>query len=123
MDELQDYLGMVSFFTKFDLKNGCYLLRMRRSDVWKTAIRTRHRLYEYIVMPFGLYNAPSIFQRMLNTVLHDLLEEGVIAYFDDMMRYSELEEYNTRLVEMVLQKLMKLNFVSVPRSLASTSPR
>ena len=57
MDELQDRLGKAKFFTKFDLKNGFHLLRIRKGDEWKTAFRTRYGLYEYMVMPFGLCNA------------------------------------------------------------------
>jgi hypothetical protein len=57
------------------------------------------------VMPFGLCNAPGTFQAMINKVLHELLDEGVIVYIDDILIYSEDEESHIRLVEKVLQKL------------------
>jgi hypothetical protein len=56
-------------------------------------------------MPFGLYNAPGTFQAMINKVLHELLDEGIIVYIDDILIYSKDEELHIRLVEKVLQKL------------------
>lgn len=56
-------------------------------------------------MPFGLCNAPSTFQAMINAVLHDLLDEGVIAYIDDILIYSETEQEHVQLVRKVLQRL------------------
>src|SRR5207302_5914382 len=64
MNELHDRLGKATVFTKLDLKNGYYLLRMAQGEEWKTAFRCRYGLYEYTVMPFGLCNAPATFQSM-----------------------------------------------------------
>ena len=79
MSELRDRLGKAKFFTKLDLKDGFYLIRMAQGEEWKTAFRCRYGLYEYRVMPFGLCNAPSTFQSMINGIFRDLLDEGVIA--------------------------------------------
>src|SRR5205085_11575967 len=92
MNELWDRLGKAKFFTKLDQKNGFYLLRIAKGDEWKTAFRYRYGLYEYMVMPFGLCNAPSTFQSMINDVFHDLLAEGVVVYLDDILIYNEDEK-------------------------------
>jgi hypothetical protein len=103
MSELCERLARATIFTKLDLKNGYN--RIVEGDEWKTAFRTRYGLFEYLVMPFGLCNAPGTFQAMINKVLHDLLDEGVIVYIDDILIYSEDEESHIKLVEKVLQKL------------------
>jgi len=59
MSELWSRLGKATIFTKLDLKNGYYLIRMAEGEEWKTASKSRYDLYEYTVMPFGLCNAPS----------------------------------------------------------------
>ena len=61
INELQDKLRKAKYFTKLDLKEGYYLVRIKEGEEWKIAFRTRLRLYEYIVMPFGLTNAPATF--------------------------------------------------------------
>lgn len=105
MTELRDRLRTAKVFTKLDLKDGFNLLRIAHGDEWKTAFRTRYGLYQYNVMPFGLCNAPSSFQAMINEVLHDLLDQGVIAYIDDILIYSENMRQHVDLVQQVLQRL------------------
>ncbi|KAH0607133.1 uncharacterized protein H6S33_003121 [Morchella sextelata] len=105
MSELRDRLFKAKIFTKIDLKNGFNLIRIAEGDEWKTAFRTRYGLYQYNVMPFGLCNAPSAFQAMINDVLKELLDEGVVVYIDDILIYSETEKEHELLVKKVLQKL------------------
>ena len=107
MTELRERLAKAKVFTKLDLKNGYNLIRIRAGDEWKTAFRTRYGLFEYMVMPFGLCNAPASFQAMINEVLRDLLDEGVIVYIDDILIYSETEEEHEKLVAKVLKRLSK----------------
>ena len=107
MQELQDRVQGAQWFTKMDLKNGFHLLRMRKGDEWKTAFRTRYGLFEFQVMLFGLTNAPSTFQDMMNHVLSDLLDLGVLAYMDDILVYAKTEEEHDRLVKEVLRKLQE----------------
>jgi len=105
MQELQDRVQGAQWFTKMDLKNGFNLIRIREGDEWKTAFRTRYGLYKFQVMPFGLTNAPSTFQDMINHVLSDLLDVGVLAYMDDILIYAKTREEHDRLVKDVLQRL------------------
>jgi len=107
MQELQDRVQGAQWFTKMDLKNGFNLIRIREGDEWKTAFRTRYGLYEFQVMPFGLTNAPSTFQDMMNHVLSDVLDVGVLAYMDDILIYAKNKEEHDRLVKEVLRKLQQ----------------
>ena len=105
MQELQDRVQGAQWFTKLDLKNGFNLIRIRQGDEWKTAFRTRYGLFEFKVMPFRLTNAPSTFQDMMNHVLSDVLDIGVLAYMDDILIYAKTIEEHDRLVKEVLGRL------------------
>ena len=105
MQELQDRIQGAQWFTKMDLKNGFNLIRIKEGDEWKTAFRTRYGLYEFQVIPFGLTNAPLTFQDMMNHVLSDLLDVGVLAYMDNILVSAITCEEHNRLVGEVLQRL------------------
>ena len=114
MQELQDRVQGAKWFTKLDLKNGFNLIRIREGDKWKTAFRTRYGLYEFQVMPFGLTNAPSTFQDMMNHVLSDILDVGVLAYMDDILIYAKTEEEHDRLIKEVLTRLQQNGLAVAP---------
>jgi len=114
MQELQDRIQGAQWFTKMDLKNGFNLIRIREGDEWKTAFRTRYGLYEFKVMPFGLTNAPSTFQDMMNHVLSDILDVGVLAYMDDILVYGKTQEEHDALVKDVLERLRKNGLAVLP---------
>ena len=117
MNELRSRLGKATVFTKLDLKNGYYLIRMAEGEEWKTAFKSRYGLYEYTVMPFGLCNAPSTFQGMINDVFRDMLDVGVIAYMDDILIYSETIEEHVAMVRKVMDRLRKAGLcVSIKKS-------
>jgi len=78
--------------TKLDLKNSYYLIGMAKGEEWKTGFKSWYGLYEYTVMPFGLCNAPSTLQVMINDVFHDMLDVGVIAYMAEILIYSKTIE-------------------------------
>ncbi len=76
---------------------------MALGEEWKTAFRTRYGLFEWLVLPFGLTNAPSSFQRFINWVLRDFLDEFVSAYIDDIIIYSlgSLEDHRAKVKQVL----------------------
>ena len=118
-DELTDRLSTARYLTKLDLRAGYHQVRIDEDDIRKTAFITRYGLYEYLVMPFGLCNAPSTFMRMMNDILRPLLDVCVIVFIDDILIYSETEEqhhlYVCRVFDLLRQhklyvKLSKCEF-------------
>jgi hypothetical protein len=81
-------LSEARWFTKLDIVAAFHKLRIKAGDEWKTAFRTRYGLFEWMVTPFGLANAPSTFQKYINWVLRDFLDEFCSAYIDDILIYS-----------------------------------
>ena len=85
-------------------------MKIADDDRHKTAFITRYGQYEWVVMPFGLCNAPSTFQRIMNTLFHDALDRYVLCYLDDILVYSKtLEEHNSH-VRDVLGRLQQYQF-------------
>ncbi len=82
-------LRQAKYYTKLDLRNAYNLIRIREGDEWKTAFSTTSGHYEYLVMPFGLANSPSVFQAFMNDIFRDMLDRWVIVYIDDILIYSD----------------------------------
>ena len=99
-------ISKAKWFTKFDVPAAFHKIRIAEGDEWLTAFRTRFGLFEWLVTPFGLANAPSTFQRYINWTLRDFLDDFVTAYIDDILIFTDgsLKEHRQH-VRTVLQRL------------------
>jgi hypothetical protein len=82
---LIEQLEGAKIFTKLDLKSGYSLCQIKEGDEWKTTFKTKYGLFKYLIMPFGLSNAPTTFQALMNEILRDLLDIYVIIYLDNIL--------------------------------------
>jgi hypothetical protein len=105
IDILFDQLSKAKVFSKIDLRSGYHQIKIRPQDVPKTAFSTRYGLYEYLVISFGLTNAPAYFMYLINSVFMPELDKFVIVFIDDILIYSENEEDHAEHLRIVLTRL------------------
>ncbi|KAK3515182.1 hypothetical protein QTP70_009592 [Hemibagrus guttatus] len=102
-----EQLREAKIYTKLDLSSAYNLIRLKEGDEWKTAFLTTRGHYEYRVMPYGLANAPAVFQSFINEIFRDILNKYVVAYIDDILIYSKSEEEHQGHVRTVLTRLLE----------------
>jgi len=105
LTDLLDAPRKMRIYSKIDLKNAYHLVRIAKEDKWKTTFRTCYGSFEWLVMPFGLSNAPSAFQKFMNEVFYDLLDVYVVIYFDNILVYSNNLEDHKKHVKEILRRL------------------
>ena len=107
IDLLLDRLGQARVFSKLDLAQGYHQIAMAEDSVEKTAFCTNLGQWEYLVMPFGLCNAPSTFQRLMNTIFEKEVNSFILVYLDDILIYSRSMEEHWRHLKCALDKLRR----------------
>lgn len=106
IDELLDELGNASWFSKLGLKQGFHQILMHEADIEKTTFRTHQGHYKYLVIPFGLCNAPSTFQAAMNLLLAPFLRRFAAVFFDNILVYNSSLSAPIQHLELIFQALL-----------------
>jgi hypothetical protein len=105
INDLFDQLKNARIFSNIDLRLGYHQVSIKEEDIRKTSFQTKYGHYEFIVVPFGLSNAPTIFMCLMNDIFREYLDKFVIVFLDDILIYSKSDEENEKHLRLVLQVL------------------
>jgi hypothetical protein len=105
IEEILDELAGAQYFTKLDMKSGYHQVRMLPEDEYKIAFKTHHGHYQFKAVPFGLTNAPSTFQCVMDQVLQPFLRKLVVVFLDDILIYSNSLEEHMEHIQLMLNTL------------------
>jgi len=105
IDDFFDQLKEATMFSKIDMRSGYHQVHIKEEDIYKTAFRTRYGHYEFVVVPFGLTNAPTTFMCLMNSVLRPYLDKFFIVFIDDILIYSKNEEEHPEHLATILRLL------------------
>ena len=105
IDETLRIIAVTKYISKVDVIFAFHRIRVKDGDEWKTTFNTHFGLYEWLVTPFGLTDAPTTFQRYINWVLHDELDICCSAYIDDVVIYNDTQKEHRSAVLSIIQKL------------------
>ena len=105
IDDLFDQLREARVYSKIDLRTSYHQLRVRETDIPKTAFRTRYGHFEFTMMPFGLTNAPAAFMDLMHRVFQPYLDQFVVVFVDDILIYSQSKREHEYYLRIVLQLL------------------
>jgi hypothetical protein len=105
IEDLFDQMRGAIIFSKIDLRSGYHQLKIQTEDIPKTTFTIRYGLYEFLVMSFGLTNAPAHFMNLMNKVFMEYLDQFVVVFIEDILVYSQNEEAHENHLRLVLQKL------------------
>lgn len=112
IDECLDKMSGARYFTSLDLRSGYHQIRIHPDDVPKTAFNTRYGQYSWLVLPFGLCNAPPVFQSLMNKILGDYIDKTTIVYLDDILIFSKTLEEHKIHVRQILNVLKKEKLIA-----------
>jgi len=107
LPRIDDLFGQLQGSQVIDLRSGYHQMKIRPSDIPKTAFISKYGLYEYTVMSFGLTNTPAYFMNLMNMVFRDFLDKFVVVFIDDILIYSKTEEEHEQHLRLVLQRLQE----------------
>jgi len=102
INDLFDQVGGARILSKLDLRSGYHQVRINDEDINKTTFRTRYRHYEFVVILFGLTNAPSTFMCLMNSIFSQYLDKFVLVFINDILVYLKTKEEHEEHLKIVL---------------------